>query len=415
MIGIKKTEPKGKASVLYDENQSSNDDFHQQQHLISHSEMILYCWKYLMKIRAEKSGDGYRWFYQVVIFLEMKLHPVRHHLLVDFILSVRFFFQKLIIYVLNDLWFFSHGEPSIFCDNRTRSVRQPKQSKHKEKPQTTESHVEEGVAGDSVGDFQLPNFEYIFNDADDYKFDRHIAALIEMEDAKKLFNDCWNTKNDALKETLSATSQCHLDTKGKSKVVCGDETVSPKFDMNLDNFLIPKNIFRLHKLSKNSHIAYRTRLNVSRKNECVVIDIMKPSENITVKSKREACRSTTVTADVRRKRTVKRLKNNSFLEFTKVAEIKLHLPVDVSSDLSLSVDNLRDVTIQNLRSELTNMNTRAEKSDDGYRFAFTKWSTFLKSNHIRFGATLFFKYVKSSQLLMLTKFVHKTTKKRGRA
>uniref|UniRef100_A0A251USQ3 Putative DNA-binding pseudobarrel domain-containing protein n=1 Tax=Helianthus annuus TaxID=4232 RepID=A0A251USQ3_HELAN len=274
-------------------------------------------------------------------------------------------------------------------------------SKHKEKPQTTESHVEEGVAGDS--------------DADDYKFDRHIAALIEMEDAKKLFNDCWNTKNDALKETLSATSQCHLDTKGKSKVVCGDETVSPKFDMNLDNFLIPKNIFRLHKLSKNSHIAYRTRLNVSRKNECVVIDIMKPSENITVKSKREACRSTTATADVRRKRTVKRLKNNSFLEFTKVAEIKLHLPVDVSSDLSLSVDNLRDVTIQNLRSELTNMNTRAEKSDDGYRFGFTKWSTFLKSNHIRFGATLFFKYVKSSQLLMLTKFVHKTTKKRGRA
>ncbi|KAJ0819406.1 hypothetical protein HanPSC8_Chr16g0695711 [Helianthus annuus] len=105
---------------------------------------------------------------------------------------------------------FSHGEPSIFCDNRTRSVRQPKQSKHKEKPQTTESHVEEGVAGDSVSDFQLLNFESIFNDTDDYKFDRHIAALIEMEDAKKLFNDCWNTKNDTLKETPSATSQCHV-------------------------------------------------------------------------------------------------------------------------------------------------------------------------------------------------------------
>ncbi|KAJ0895059.1 hypothetical protein HanPSC8_Chr09g0396101 [Helianthus annuus] len=63
-------------------------------------------------------------------------------------------------------------------------------SKHKEKPQTTESHVEEGVAGDSVGDFQLPNFESIFNDTDDYKFDRHIAALIEMEDAKKLVSVC---------------------------------------------------------------------------------------------------------------------------------------------------------------------------------------------------------------------------------
>ncbi|MFS8009658.1 hypothetical protein Hanom_Chr14g01287541 [Helianthus anomalus] len=81
-----------------------------------------------------------------------------------------------------------------------------------------------------------------------------------MEDAKKLFNDGWNTKNDALKETPSATSQCHLDTKGKSKVVCGDETVSPKvkskFDMDLDNFLIPKNKFRVHELSKNSHISY---------------------------------------------------------------------------------------------------------------------------------------------------------------
>ncbi|KAJ0532711.1 hypothetical protein HanIR_Chr09g0400031 [Helianthus annuus] len=91
-----------------------------------------------------------------------------------------------------------------------------------------------------------------------------------MEDAKKLFNDCWNTKNDTLKETPSATSQCHLDTKEKSKVVCGDETVSPKvkskFDMDLDNFLIPKNKFRLHELSKNSHIPYRTHLNVSRKN-----------------------------------------------------------------------------------------------------------------------------------------------------
>ncbi|KAM0034987.1 hypothetical protein Hdeb2414_s0015g00441241 [Helianthus debilis subsp. tardiflorus] len=96
-----------------------------------------------------------------------------------------------------------------------------------------------------------------------------------------------------------------------------------KFDMDLDNFLIPKNKFRVHELSKNSHISYRARSNVSRQNECVVIDIMKPSENITVKSKREACRSTTVTADVCRKRTVKGLKNNSFLEFTKVAKSRL--------------------------------------------------------------------------------------------
>ncbi|KAJ0492577.1 hypothetical protein HanIR_Chr12g0576451 [Helianthus annuus] len=89
-----------------------------------------------------------------------------------------------------------------------------------------------------------------------------------MEDAKNLFKDGWNTKNDSLKNTLSATSQCHFDSNGKSKVVSGDETVSPKgkskLDMDLDN------------------IAYRTRSNIHNKNECVDIDMMKPAENISV-------------------------------------------------------------------------------------------------------------------------------------
>ncbi|KAF5768454.1 putative transcription factor B3-Domain family [Helianthus annuus] len=147
-------------------------------------------------------------------------------------------------------------------------------------------------------------------------------------------------------------------------------------------------------VSENSHIAFHTRSNVSKNNECVVIDIVKPAKNITAKPKRKACRSITSMADVvsRKRSTVKRLKTNAFFEFTKTAESRL-----------------------NLRSELTNMSTRAEKSGDGYMYGFTKWSAFLKSNHIQFGATLFFKYVKSSQLLMLTKVVHKTTKKRGRA
>ncbi|KAJ0771269.1 putative transcription factor B3-Domain family [Helianthus annuus] len=87
----------------------------------------------------------------------------------------------------------------------------------------------------------------------------------------------------------------------------------------------------------------------------------------------------------------------------------------VSNELPLYVDSPRDVLIQNFRCELTNMKTTAEKNGGGYRYGFSKWSAFLKSNHIQFGATLFFKYVKSSQLLMLTKVVHKTTKKRGRA
>ncbi|KAM0007793.1 putative transcription factor B3-Domain family [Helianthus debilis subsp. tardiflorus] len=194
-------------------------------------------------------------------------------------------------------------------------------SKQKEKQETNESHVEEGFSGNS--------------DTDDSNFDRLIAAQIEIEEAKNL--------NDALKNTSSATSECH------------------------------------------------------------------------VKSKRKACRSTTSTANVCRKRKVKRSENNSFLEFTKVAKSRPRLPVDVSSDLCLSVDNLRDDSIQNLRCELSNMTTRAEKSGDGYRYGFTKWSSFLKSNHIRFDATLLFKYIKSSQLLVLTKVVHNTIKKRARA
>ncbi|KAJ0819868.1 putative transcription factor B3-Domain family [Helianthus annuus] len=187
----------------------------------------------------------------------------------------------------------------------------------------------------------------------------------------------------------------------KSKVVCGDQIVHPKVlsnvDMDLDN------------------IAYRTRSNFPIKNDCVDIDVTRPSENISVKPKAKACRSTTSTSNVCPKRKVKRTKNNSFFEFTKVAETRLRLPVDVSSDLCLSFDNLRDVSIQNLRCELSNMKTRAEKSGDGYRYGFTKWLSFLKSNHIRFGATLFFKYIKSSQLLVLTKVVHKTIKKRASA
>ncbi|MFS7899471.1 putative transcription factor B3-Domain family [Helianthus anomalus] len=105
----------------------------------------------------------------------------------------------------------------------------------------------------------------------------------------------------------------------------------------------------------------------------------------------------------------------SFIEFTKVAENRLRLPCAVSDHLCLSVDNLHEVSVKNLRCEVTNIKTLAEKDGDVYRYGFSKWSRFLKSNQIPIGATLFFKYVKSSQLLMLTKVVHKTTKKRGRA
>ncbi|KAJ0528438.1 putative transcription factor B3-Domain family [Helianthus annuus] len=223
---------------------------------------------------------------------------------------------------------------------------------------------------------------FLTYDTDDSKLERLIPTQIEMEEAKKLFKDGWNTKNDALKNTPSATSECDVLTN---------------VDMDLNN------------------IAYRMCSNFPINNDCVDIDMTNPSENISVKSKRKACRSTTSSSNVCPKRKVKRSKNNSFLEFTKVAETILRLPVDVSYDLCLIVDNLCDVSIQNLSCELSNMKTRAEKSGDGYMYGFTKWSSFLKSNHIPFGATLFFKYIKSSQLLVLTNVVHKTIKKRARA
>ncbi|KAJ0788515.1 hypothetical protein HanPI659440_Chr05g0192611 [Helianthus annuus] len=84
------------------------------------------------------------------------------------------YFKKVEVVVLGD---------SIYGDEGIDLLTA---SKHKEKQETNESHVEEGLSGDSVGDFQLPNFESIFNDTDDSNFDRLIAAQIQMKDAKNL-------------------------------------------------------------------------------------------------------------------------------------------------------------------------------------------------------------------------------------
>ncbi|KAF5758830.1 putative transcription factor B3-Domain family [Helianthus annuus] len=152
-------------------------------------------------------------------------------------------------------------------------------------------------------------------------------------------------------------------------------------------------------VSDESVIAHRTRSKFTNKNEFVVVDKITAAETTSVSLKRS---------------TLKMWKTVSFIEFSKVAENRMRLPSAVSNELSLSVHNLRDVSIPNLRCEVTKMKTIAEKNRDGYRYGFSKWSAFLKSNHIHFGATLFFKYVKPSQLLILTKVVNKTTKKRGR-
>ncbi|MFS7995480.1 putative transcription factor B3-Domain family [Helianthus anomalus] len=261
------------------------------------------------------------------------------------------------------------------------------------------------------------------------------SSQLEMEELKKKFKDDWDRKTEP---------------QGKASVVCDEDLTikdKSKFEMDLDQFLIPKNkshvdptgktIFlfseptlcstvvsdaipkytidvgqtvfpRKRKATRKCKtdmivsdeylVAHRTRSKFRNKNESVVVDKITPTETTSVTRKRS---------------TLKRSKSVSIIEFTKVAENRLRLPSAVSDELSLSVHNLRDVLIQNLRCEVINMKTIAEKNGGGYRYGFSKWLAFLKSNQIHIGATLFFKYVKSSQLLILTKVVHKTTKKRG--
>ncbi|KAM0061153.1 putative transcription factor B3-Domain family [Helianthus debilis subsp. tardiflorus] len=264
-----------------------------------------------------------------------------------------------------------------------------------------------------------------------------------MEDLKKKFKDDWDTKTVAQgKASVVRDEDLTMKDDPKEKTIfVVDENLSLKdktmFETDLEKFLIPKNVLfseptlcstvvsdaipkytvdvgqtvlprkrkatRKYKtvmiVSDESLIAHRTRSKFRNKNESVVVDKITPAETASVSRKRS---------------TLKRSKTVSIIEFTKVVENRLRLPSAVSDDFSLSVHNLRDVSIKNLRCEVTNMKTIAEKNGDGYRYGFSKWSAFLKSNQIHIGATLFFKYVKS-QLLILTKVVHKTTKKRGRA
>ncbi|MFS7998178.1 putative transcription factor B3-Domain family [Helianthus anomalus] len=110
-----------------------------------------------------------------------------------------------------------------------------------------------------------------------------------------------------------------------------------------------------------------------------------------------------------------KFKENDVIKFTRKAERRLRLPIDVSSHLCLSLDNLHHVTAQNEKCELLKLGTRGVKSGKSFRYGFKKWPAFLKLNYIDFGSTLFFTYVKSSQRLMLTKVVPKITKKRGRS
>ncbi|XP_035840411.1 uncharacterized protein LOC110910713 [Helianthus annuus] len=236
---------------------------------------------------------------------------------------------------------------------------------HKDKVITYESDVDEDVVGDVVGDLM------------------------------RLSSSC-----DAYRS--------HNDPKGKAKIVFGHETVSPMAK--------PKGKVS-RSLTSTSHMPYGTRSKFLKVDYCMVLQEISFAENKHAKPKRKAFSSLTSKAhDVDRKcSTSKKFKKTAVIEFTKKAGSRLRLPTDVSSHLCLSIDNLHNVTVQNEKFKLTKLCTRAEKSGKGFRYGFKKWPAFLKLNHIMFGATLFFSYVKSSQRLMLTKVVHKITKKRRRA
>ncbi|KAJ0808243.1 putative transcription factor B3-Domain family [Helianthus annuus] len=147
-----------------------------------------------------------------------------------------------------------------------------------------------------------------------------------------------------------------------------------KFETDLDKFLIPKN---------KSHVYLLTKVDPTGKTNVVL-------------SEPTLC--STYVVDAIPKYTID-------VAQTVLPRKGKRLPSAVSDDLCFSIHNLRDVSLQNLRSEVTNMKTIPEKNGNGYRYGFSKWSAFLKSNQIHIGATLFFKYVKASQLLILTKVV----------
>ncbi|KAL9994371.1 putative transcription factor B3-Domain family [Helianthus debilis subsp. tardiflorus] len=269
--------------------------------------------------------------------------------------------------------------------------------------------IEEGVVVESKDvKAHLAGFEDMFNDQDDAKFDTFFSSLLEMEDLKKKFKENWDSKTEGKGK---ASVVCDVDSTmkddPKAKTIDNvneDITLKDKSmsDMDLDSFLIPKTVM-MNEPSRCSAVVSDAITN----NTADVRQSVLPR-----KMKVEAAEPVPVS---RKRSNLKTMKTDSFIEFTKVAENRLRLPCHVSDDLCLSVDNLPEVSVKNLRCEVTNIKTLAERTGDVYRYGFSKWSRFLKSNQIPIGATLFFKYVKSSQLLMLTKVVHKTTKKRGRA
>ncbi|KAJ0725516.1 hypothetical protein HanPI659440_Chr12g0459681 [Helianthus annuus] len=214
----------------------------------------------------------------------------------------------------------------------------------------------------------------MFNDKDDAKFDTFFSSLLEMEDLKKKFKENWDSKTKGQGKSsvvCDEDSTMKDDPKAKTIVdVYEDITLTDKSmsHMDLDNFLIPKNVMvsepslrstvvseaitnntvdvrqsvlpreikapkkckSVMVLSDESVIAHRTRSKYRNKKEAVV-------DNVTTAKTGPVCRKHS---------NLKITKIDAFIEFTKVAENRLRLPCAVSDELCLSVDNLHEVSIK---------------------------------------------------------------------
>ncbi|XP_021972100.2 uncharacterized protein LOC110867319 isoform X1 [Helianthus annuus] len=233
-------------------------------------------------------------------------------------------------------------------------------SEHKEKCSTAETDFQESVVVECEDDkFQLASFESVFNDIDDSKFDNFFSSLLEMEDLKK--KDKSNFEMD-LDKFLIPKNNSHVDPTRKTNIFISEPSLS---SIVVSDATQKCKVVML--VSDESLIAHCTRSKFRNKNEYVVVDKFMAAETTSVSRKRS---------------TLKRSKTISIIEFTKVVENIMRLPSAISDELSLSFHNLRDVSIQNIRCEVTNMKTIAEKNGDGYRYGFSKWSAFLKSNQI---------------------------------
>uniref|UniRef100_A0A251S6X5 Putative DNA-binding pseudobarrel domain-containing protein n=1 Tax=Helianthus annuus TaxID=4232 RepID=A0A251S6X5_HELAN len=225
------------------------------------------------------------------------------------------YFKKVDVVVLDDPIYGDDGFDLLFA------------SEHKEKVITNESDVDEDVGGDIVGG------------------------------SMRL-----SSSSDAYRS--------HNDPKGKSKIVFGQESVSPKVHPKVKSkFYVGDKGLPTKVERKGKSTDFVCEQNLSSH---VVSQEITHAENKQAKPKCKSFRSTKSTAlHIGRKcSTSKKFKKIDVIEFTKKAESRLRLPTDVSSHLCLSLDNLHHVTVQNEKCELLKLGTRREKSGKGFRYGY---------------------------------------------